>query len=68
MKGTEKALMIWEKIPHGARLKLLNNVYCGHCKGACSIADAHVVVEQGDFLIKGHCIICSGKAVRYVEI
>jgi hypothetical protein len=67
MKGPKKALLIWDRIPHNARLKLLNNVWCSRCQSGCGIADAHVVLNGGALLIKGHCMTCGGDAVRYVE-
>ncbi len=68
MKGTKAALMKWEQIPHGVRLKLLNNVWCSRCRCARSMAEAHVVLKRGDFLIQGHCVTCNADIVRYVDI
>jgi len=67
MKGSTAALNIWESIPNHVRVKLLNNAYCSHCRGVCSIADAYVVLEGECFLIKGDCVDCHGPVARYVE-
>ena len=67
MKGSTAALNIWEAIPNHVRVKLLNNAYCSHCRGVCSIADAYVVLEGECFLIKGDCVDCHGPVARYVE-
>jgi hypothetical protein len=68
IKGTEKALSVWEQIPHSNRLMLLNNAYCGQCKKATSIANGEVTISGGDFVIKGECITCRTAVARYVEI
>ena len=67
MKGTQKALAVWERIPAPFRVKLLNNVYCSHCRGVTSVADSNVVLENKCLLIKGICVTCHGSVVRLVD-
>ena len=66
MNGSKEALLMWEKIPNHARMKLLNNVYCSRCQKVTSAAQASVVRSGGDLLINGNCIRCDADVTRYV--
>ncbi len=67
MKGTPKAVAVWERIPPHFRVKLLNNAYCTHCRGVTSIADSSVGMVDKCLLIKGICVTCHGPVARLVE-
>ena len=67
MKGTQKALAVWERIPPHFRVKLLNNAFCTQCRDVTSIADSNVVMVDKCVLIKGSCVVCHGPVARLVE-
>lgn len=67
MKGTPKALAIWERISPHFRVKLLNNAYCTHCRGVTSIADSNVTIVDKCLLIKGICVTCHDAVARVVD-
>ena len=67
MKGTQKALAAWERIPPHFRMKLLNNAHCTHCRCVTSIADSSVSMIDKCLLIKGICVTCHGSVARFVE-
>lgn len=50
--------------------KILNNCYCGNCKGPynATITDYEIFLNDlNDILLRGKCKICGGPVGRYVE-
>ena len=64
---TSAAARAWERLPQPTRIKLLNNVWCGNCRGTCSIALATASVDGGMLVLRGTCTKCGGEVARAVE-
>lgn len=67
VKATPQARRLWEGIPHEARLKLLNNVWCVRCSAASGIVLQEMRVDRGDLILRGVCVKCKGSVARVVE-
>jgi hypothetical protein len=64
---TPQAKKIWEAIPGDLRLRLLNNVWCGHCTAVTGIGKISGKVEKGDLILRGVCTRCGGDVARLIE-
>jgi len=64
---TAAAARAWERVPHEIRIRLLNNVWCGACRGNASIAVASAFVEGCNLVLEGSCTKCGGSVARVVE-
>jgi hypothetical protein len=62
-----KAAAFWAKVPDDVKPKLLDNVYCGHCRGGVTITRFSGTVKSGDLLLQGSCAICGHEVARLVE-
>jgi len=62
-----EAAKIWEEIPVEFQEKILDNVFCSHCRDSVKIVDYSGSVVSGDLLLKGHCEICGHEVARLVE-
>ena len=67
LNQTIGAKKFWDSIPQNIRVKLLNNVYCAHCRKTGSVANTKMNIEKGDLIIRGICTTCSGEVCRLVE-
>jgi len=67
MKMTPQAKHLWETIPPNARIKILNNVWCGQCLGGSSMGMQTAHVKQGDLILRGVCTKCRGPVARLIE-
>lgn len=67
MQMTPLAKKLWEAIPPEARIKILNNVWCGACRGGCSLGNPTMTVERRNLIIRGECTKCGGGVARLVE-
>ena len=47
--------------------KILDNVFCSHCRDSVRIVDYSGSVVSGDLLLKGNCAICGHQVARLVE-
>jgi hypothetical protein len=66
MKQSVKAKKLWETIPHEVRVKVLNNVWCRSC-GTVGIVIHEMNVKDGNLILRGKCIKCSGPVARLIE-
>ena len=64
---TPKAKKIWEAIAGDIQVKILNNVWCVHCKKASSIGNLTGKIESGMLVLSGTCTKCSSDVVRVIE-
>ena len=64
---TPKAKKIWESIPGDIQIKILNNVWCVHCRKESSIGNLTGKVESGMLVLRGSCTKCSGEVARVIE-
>ncbi len=64
---TPQARKMWDQIPKGSRLKILNTVWCPQCRKAVTININSARIVAGDLLLQGTCAICRGKVARLVE-
>ncbi|HAU1304123.1 TPA: nucleotide pyrophosphohydrolase [Legionella pneumophila] len=65
VRGTEKALKLWEKVKQ--KDLILNNVWCGQCRGACRMVSP-VAIESGRTIaLEGKCATCGTDVARYLE-
>ena len=63
-----KAAIIWEEIPVEFQEKILDNVFCSHCRDSVRIVDYSGSVVSGDLLLKGNCTICGHNVARLHEV
>ncbi len=49
------------------RRKILENVFCRHCRGAVSIVNVAGTVKGGDLMLDGNCTVCGHNVARLVE-
>ena len=64
---TEPARQRWETIPADIRLRLLSNVWCGHCRFETTISNFSGAIKGGDLLLVGKCSECRGDVARVIE-
>ena len=64
---TPKAKKIWEAIPGDIQFKILNNVWCVHCRKESSIGNLNGKVESGMLVLRGTCTTCGGDVARVIE-
>jgi hypothetical protein len=62
-----EAAKIWGQIPVELQEKIVDNVYCSHCRDSVRIVDYDGSVVSGDLLLKGNCAICRHNVARLVE-
>ena len=64
---TPKARNIWRVIPGDAQLKILNSVWCTHCRNMTGIANITAKVDSGMLVLLGKCSRCGGDVARVIE-
>jgi hypothetical protein len=64
---TPKAKKIWEAIPGDIQFKILNNVWCVHCRKESSIGNLTGKIESGMLVLRGSCTKCGGPVARVIE-
>ncbi len=64
---TPKARKIWESIAGDIRVRILNNVWCGHCRKESSIGNPTGKVESGMLVLRGICTKCGEGVARVIE-
>ena len=64
---TPKAKKIWEAIPGIIQFKILNNVWCVHCRKGSSIGNLTGKIESGMLVLRGSCTKCGGDVARVIE-
>lgn len=66
VKGTQKALAIWESKVAQKEL-ILKNVWCGQCVSSCIIKEPFATIVGKSIVLKGNCATCDAKVVRYID-
>jgi len=64
---TPKAKKIWESIAGDIQIKILNNVWCVHCRKESSIGNLTGKIESGMLVLRGSCTKCGGEVARVIE-
>ncbi len=64
---TPKAKKIWEAIASDIQIKILNNVWCVHCRKGSSIGNLAGKIESGMLVLRGTCTKCGGDVARVIE-
>ncbi len=64
---TPKAKTIWEAIASDIQIKILNNVWCVHCRKVSSIGNLAGKIESGMLVLRGTCTKCGGDVARVIE-
>jgi regulator of replication initiation timing len=64
---TPKAKKIWESIDGDIQFKILNNVWCVHCRKESSIGNLTGKIESGMLVLRGTCTKCSSDVTRVIE-
>jgi hypothetical protein len=64
---TPKAKKIWESIAGDIQIKILNNVWCVHCRKGSSIGNLTGKIESGKLVLRGSCTDCGGDVARVIE-
>lgn len=67
MKLEPDALKRWEQIPPKFQLKLLNNVWCAHCREVRSIGNTSGEMVGDSLVLRGVCTTCGGEVARVIE-
>jgi len=62
-----KAKKIWEAIAGDIQIKILNNVWCVHCRKGSSIGNLTGKIESGMLVLRGTCTKCGGDVARVIE-
>ncbi|MCB1196850.1 MAG: hypothetical protein KDK51_00635 [Deltaproteobacteria bacterium] len=66
MDLSPKAKMLWDKIPHEFRTRLLNDVYCSDY-GVTGIANVKGVIKKDSLILRGTCTSCNQPDARLIE-
>ena len=64
---TKPARQRWETIPADIRLRLLSNVWCGHCRFETAITNFSGAIKGGDLLLVGQCAEGRSNVARVIE-
>ena len=64
---TPKAKKIWETIAGDIQFKILNNVWCVHCRKESSIGNLTGKIESGMLVLRGTCTKCGAEVARVIE-
>ena len=64
---TPKAKKTWEAIPGDIQFKILNNVWCFHCRKGSSIGNLTGKIDSGMLVLRGTCTKCGGDVARVIE-
>ena len=64
---TPAAWPLWEAIPPATRERILDNVWCGHCRAARRIANFIGVAQKGHARLQGFCSACGCVVARVIE-
>ena len=62
-----KAKKIWEAIAGDIQFKILNNVWCVHCRKESSIGNLSGKIESGMLVLRGSCTKCGSSVARVIE-
>ena len=64
---TPKAKKIWEAMAGDIQIKILNNVWCVHCRKGSSIGNLTGKIESGMLVLRGTCTKCGSDVARVIE-
>jgi hypothetical protein len=64
---SQQAAAFWANIDTQQRARILDNVFCGHCRGAVEIVAYSGSMMSSDLLLKGKCAKCGNDVARLVE-
>jgi regulator of replication initiation timing len=64
---TPQAKKIWESIDGDIQFKILNNVWCVHCRKESSIGNLTGKIESGMLVLRGTCTKCGSDVARVIE-
>lgn len=57
----------WQQIPENIQKLLLDNVYCGSCKGSVSISSYKGSIKNKMVVLDGLCKTCGARVARAIE-
>ena len=66
-KFTPSAKKLWMAIPLNIRNQLLENVYCGECRGVTTITNYSGSVKSGTLILSGKCKACGAEVARVID-
>ena len=64
---TPEAARRWKRIPEWARKEILDNVFCGRCRGSVPIVLESAEMDGKDLILRGKCRHCAKDVCRVVE-
>ena len=64
---TPQACKLWERVPAHIRPELLENVFCGDCRGETTIVNFQGKLKQGMLVLEGSCQRCGSSVARVIE-
>lgn len=64
---TSSAAKLWAKLSLEDKKLILENVFCGVCKGTTTMFNASGKTERGSLILSGQCAVCMGKVGRFIE-
>jgi hypothetical protein len=66
-KFTPLARRRWEQVPHWARERILETVWCSNCLEGTPIDLRVGRMEDDNLILEGFCKICGHDVVRLIE-
>lgn len=64
---TREAERRWAAIGGRMQTRLLNNVWCGECRGSSTIVRYTGRIRRGNLILEGECLKCGGPVARVIE-
>jgi hypothetical protein len=61
------AELLWSGLAIRLRERILDNVWCRHCRDAVRIANYTVLSKPGGIILDGTCVACGNRVRRFVE-
>jgi hypothetical protein len=57
----------WSALSAEVRERILDNVWCSHCRDAVRIVNYAVLSKPGGIILDGICATCGNRVRRFVE-
>ena len=61
------AHQVWSKRSKPLQENLINNVWCGDCRGETTIVDFQPTLHGDLLVLEGRCITCGSEVARVIE-
>ena len=64
---SKQAKDVWDALPEAVKENIINNIYCGQCRGVVKIGDYKVILSDQSIVLQGICTSCAHKVARVIE-